>query len=311
MKKTIRVTAKKVEDAISQGLEILGVSIADAEITVISSGGLFKKAEVEITTGTDDNVPAQGAAEVKNAQSPAVKLVSKPEETPKAGQKEQREPKQEKPVKAGDEPKKTPPQKTGINPGEKTEKSGREARVAAAGASSVKPAGGEKKPFEKKFSEPRQSVPATVEAVQKAETFLKKTLELAGIEATLKSDASTGLLITIETEDSAVIGHRGETLDALQYLTSLSVNEGNGKFIKVDLDALGYRGRRAESLRRLAAKMAEKCVKTNRRVSLEPMNSSDRKEIHAFLSEDGSVSTKSEGNEPNRRIVIYPARNNK
>ncbi|MCL2796903.1 MAG: hypothetical protein FWD58_02450 [Firmicutes bacterium] len=181
--------------------------------------------------------------------------------------------------------------------------------------------GRQDKPFNKSASEPsgadseekrnfrrREEThePGSPEAGQKAEGFLAKVLELSGIPATLATDLSDGIAITIEAQEPALIGHRGETLDALQYLTSLIVNSGEEQFTRVSLDALGYRARRAETLRKLAAKMAEKALRQSRRVTLEAMNNSDRKEIHAFLSEFGGVYTRSEGSEPNRRIVIYP-----
>ncbi len=298
MKKTIRVTAKKVEDAINQGLEMLGVSIGEAEITVISSGGLFKKAEVEISVGVDDEpapapAPAQApkatfiADEKKAAERAAgQKADDKPERTLDA---EKREAAQSREPRAGDR-----------KPFERPAPQNRRDDGKGRGTGNQR--------FEKKNREPRPDTPATEEIAAAAEAFLSKTLALAGISATLKSDISDGLAVTIDTEDSAVIGHRGETLDAFQYLTSLVVNDGSGKYVQVSVDALGYRARRADSLKRLAEKMADKCVKSGRRVSLEPMNSSDRKEIHAFLSENVQVVTKSEGAEPNRKIVIYPAR---
>ncbi len=283
MKKTIRVTAKKAPDAIRQGLEILGATIDEVEVTIISAGGLFKKAEVELSIGTDDG-PQSESGKKDAVEVPQFKLVENKPTPPTALEKE-------KPLKA-DEDKKPRPQKVSYK-AEKPEKS---------------------KDSERESSRPRRmsrpSVDADAETVKKAEEFLSKTLVLAGIEAELKSETTGGLTITIETEDSAVIGHHGETLDAFQYLTSLVVNEGSKEYVAVTLDAFGYRARRAEILKRMASKMAEKCLKSGRRVALEPMNNNDRKEIHAYLSEIEGVVTKSEGNEPHRRIIIYPRRTN-
>ncbi|MCL2061306.1 MAG: KH domain-containing protein [Firmicutes bacterium] len=297
MKKTIEVSAKKVEDAIAEGLAILGVTIDEAEVKIISTGGLFKKAKIEISTGQDDPAP-QGAAESVSAK-PSVKLVTETAQPEKPAKPEGKADKKlEKAEKAAKRESKSET-KAEVKAEIKAEKTSKP---------EVKPETFKRERFDKKNREPRESAPATPETIAAAEGFLSKTLQLAGIEATLNSEAENGLSINIVTEESAVIGHRGETLDALQYLTNLVVNESRKSFTKISLDAFGYRGRRAESLKRMAEKMADKCVRQNRRVALEPMNNSDRKEIHAFLSENSMVVTRSEGAEPNRRIVIYPAK---
>ena len=101
-----------------------------------------------------------------------------------------------------------------------------------------------------------------------------------------------------------LIGRRGETLDALQYLTSLKVNRGQETYIRVTLDTEDYRSRREETLIRLANRMANRAVRTNRRVSLEPMNPYERRIIHSALQGNEAVDTHSEGDEPNRHVVI-------
>ena len=101
-----------------------------------------------------------------------------------------------------------------------------------------------------------------------------------------------------------LIGRRGETLDALQYLTSLQVNKGRGEYIRVTLDTEGYRARREEALIRLANRMANRAVKTGRRVSMEPMNPYERRILHSALQGNPAVTTHSEGEEPNRHVVI-------
>jgi spoIIIJ-associated protein len=102
-----------------------------------------------------------------------------------------------------------------------------------------------------------------------------------------------------------LIGHRGETLDALQYLTSLVINsKGNGK--RVLLDTENYRKKREESLERLARKLASKVRTSGRPVSLEPMTPYERRILHATLQSDPYVTTSSEGAEPNRKVVVSP-----
>jgi len=101
-----------------------------------------------------------------------------------------------------------------------------------------------------------------------------------------------------------LIGRRGETLDALQYLTSLQVNKGREGYIRVTLDTENYRAKREDSLRRLAMRMANRAQKTGRKVVLEPMNPYERRVLHTALQNHPAVTTHSEGEEPNRRVVI-------
>lgn len=111
--------------------------------------------------------------------------------------------------------------------------------------------------------------------------------------------------VTLEGEKlGQLIGRRGETLDALQYLTSLQVNKGREGYIRVTLDTENYRAKREDSLRRLAQRMANRAVKTGRKVVLEPMNPYERRVLHTALQNHPAVTTHSEGEEPNRRVVI-------
>ena len=136
--------------------------------------------------------------------------------------------------------------------------------------------------------------------------FLKGLVEEMGIELDIvgKTDG-TDLFFLLEGKDSGtVIGKRGATLDAIQYLTSLVVNKGNGEYIRVVVDAENYRAKREKSLEKLAKRLAEKVVRSRRPFKLEPMNPYERKIIHATLQKDSRVTTKSEGQDPYRRIHI-------
>ncbi|MDO5713930.1 MAG: RNA-binding cell elongation regulator Jag/EloR [Tissierellia bacterium] len=106
-----------------------------------------------------------------------------------------------------------------------------------------------------------------------------------------------------------VIGKRGVTLDAIQYLLSLIVNKNRENYIRVSLDSSGYREKREETLRNLAQKMAKKVLKTSRSIRLEPMNAAERRIIHSSLQDFNGVSTHSEGREPYRKVVIHKERN--
>jgi spoIIIJ-associated protein len=101
-----------------------------------------------------------------------------------------------------------------------------------------------------------------------------------------------------------LIGKRGQTLDSLQYLTSLVVNKGSENYIRVKVDTENYRQRRKETLENLAKNISYKVKRTKRPVSLEPMNPYERRIIHSALQNDKYVTTHSEGDEPYRRVVV-------
>ena len=112
--------------------------------------------------------------------------------------------------------------------------------------------------------------------------------------------------ITVVGEDTGeLIGKKGQTLDAVQYILSIIVNKDQDSYFRVKLDTNNYRERRQKTLENLARNMAAKVKKTHRKVTLEPMNPYERRVIHAYLQSDKLVTTKSEGEEPNRRVVIY------
>ena len=140
--------------------------------------------------------------------------------------------------------------------------------------------------------------------------FLEKLMKEMGLEITVKVATNAECVyVDLDGKDTGtVIGKRGQTLDAVQYLTSLVVNKGEDEYIRVVVDAEGYRAKREATLEKLAYRLAEKAVKTGRSVRLEPMNPYERKVIHTTLQTVPSVTTRSEGSEPHRRVVIEPAK---
>ena len=144
-----------------------------------------------------------------------------------------------------------------------------------------------------------------------AKEFLENLIREMGLEGEVKVAVNeTSVYADIDGKDTGtIIGKRGQTLDSIQYLTSLVVNKGEDEYIRVVVDAENYRAKREETLEKLAYRLAEKCIKTGRSVRLEPMNPYERKVIHTTLQTVPSVVTRSEGNEPNRRVVIQPAKN--
>ena len=139
--------------------------------------------------------------------------------------------------------------------------------------------------------------------------FVSKVLEGMGIEAVVDAEIVTEeetVYVNIQGPDMGVlIGKRGQTLDALQYLTSLVVNRSSdAPYMKVKLDTENYRARRKDTLENLAKNIANKVRKTRRSATLEPMNPYERRIIHSMLQGDKYVETHSEGEEPYRRVVI-------
>jgi len=143
-----------------------------------------------------------------------------------------------------------------------------------------------------------------------AAIFLSELLEHMKIEATVQAaETEDGLRLNILSDtDGLLIGRRGETLDAIQYIVSLYLNKDrkeNG-YRRVSVDTEGYRVRREETLRRLARKNAAQVAKTGRSIAMEPMNPYERRVLHSALQGFKGVTTHSEGEEPNRRVIITP-----
>lgn len=142
--------------------------------------------------------------------------------------------------------------------------------------------------------------------------FILKVMQPLGLDYDLDIKKENNILnVNILGEEEKlgiVIGKRGATLDAIQYLLSLMINKDRDEYIRVNLDSSGYRKKRENTLSELAEKMANKVLKTNRPVKLEPMNSSERRIIHASLQGHKGITTYSEGKDPYRRVVIQKER---
>ena len=140
----------------------------------------------------------------------------------------------------------------------------------------------------------------------RARDFLSEVFFNMGLKVDIDI-TSTEKLMNIELSGDSmgiIIGKRGDTLDALEHLTSLCVNRGDGDYIKVVLDTENYRAKRQETLVKLANSLARGVVKNRRKVTLEPMSSNERRIIHSTLQANDNVETYSIGEEPNRRLVI-------
>lgn len=137
--------------------------------------------------------------------------------------------------------------------------------------------------------------------------FNAMNLEVA-IEMSIKEEEDTIEINLIGDDMGSLIGKRGQTLDSLQYLVSLVANKGSEKYYRVKLDTENYRERRRTTLESLAKNIAYKVKRTRRPVSLEPMNPYERRIIHSALQNDKYVSTRSEGEEPFRHVVVFMKR---
>lgn len=154
----------------------------------------------------------------------------------------------------------------------------------------------------------RVKLKPTIESSAKG--FLTKVFNAMNITAEIEviyDEAEETVLINLVGDDMGVlIGKRGQTLDSLQYLTSLVVNKNTDGYLKVKLDTENYRERRKETLENLAKNIASKVKRTHKAVSLEPMNPYERRIIHSTLQNDKYVETHSEGEEPYRKVVVTP-----
>ena len=239
--------------------------------------------------------PKAEKPEVKEEKKPAAPKVEKVEKTEKPVQKAEK-----KPAAPKTEKKATP--KTEKKPAPKAEKP--EVKAEKKPLPPKEPV----KPLEKPVVTmiPAEEIVAD-SAAGKAHAFLKELTHLMGVEVEIAvgNDAEGNVYVSMTGDTLGIlIGRRGETLDALQYLTSLKVNRGQEGYTRVTLDTENYRAKREDTLMRLANRMANRAVKTGRKVSLEPMNPYERRIIHSALQANEAVDTHSEGDEPNRHVVI-------
>lgn len=161
--------------------------------------------------------------------------------------------------------------------------------------------------------EAKIAVSYTVDGEDEALSFIRKLIadmDLTGLTVEKKESDRDGVLITVDGENAGVlIGHHGETLDALQYLANLAANKKTAgekrDYVRVTVDVEGYRAKREAALRALARRTAAKVIKYKKSVMLEPMNPYERRIIHSEVQGISGVSTNSIGSESNRRVVMF------
>ncbi len=281
MIESLEKRGKTVDDALAAALAELGMDRDSVtyEILELPKSGFFgigaSPAVIRVSYEVPDPEPEKPVPAPAPAPAPAPEKPARPEKPAK----------NEKPAKP-----------------EKPAKSERPARPEK----SAKP----EKTEQREAPAPAEPAPAPVdESPEYAEirSFLSGLLERmnvkAGIEIGPRDNGGVNVNLT-GSGMGAIIGRRGETLDAIQHLTNYVVNHGSDRHMHISVDAESYRSKREESLTKLAEKMAEKAIKYKRSMALEPMNSYERHVIHTALQNYEGVTTSSTGVEPNRRVVV-------
>ncbi len=284
-------SGKTVDDAIIEAATSLGIASSELEIEIVNKGtsgflGLGSKPAV---------IKAKPKQEVKDEIDEILATAKKP------GQKKA----------------KSAPKPAAAPAPEKVEKSFEEKPAKAEVKNDFEKV---EKDFSSNYNEDKREEflePAEIDdsIIDETRAYLEQLFKAMDLEATIEIslDKMTRTMnIDVEgPEMGIIIGKRGQTLDSLQYLISLFVNRKCDTYLRIKLDTENYRERRRETLENLAKNIAFKVKKSRRSFTLEPMNPYERRIIHSTLQGDKFVATKSEGEEPNRRVVIYPKKFNK
>ncbi len=305
MEKTIITSGNTIDLAIESALNQLGLDRDSVSVLVLQQAkpgflGFGKQpAKVQVTYEAPDPVvvpekPKSALGSASRSKPKAAAPVKKPE-APKAEAVKTEAPKQEKKAEPAKQEKKAEKkvEKTEKKVEKKAEKSERKQ---------------EKKAEPKAPAAPKSFAPAEPGSVEeKIERFIKGLLERMNSDAVphaWKADENTYKVELVGEDLGYLIGHRGDTLDAIQHLANYAINRDVEGHIRINVDAESYREKREESLRRYARKKAQQVLKARRRTTLEPMNAYERHVIHATLQEMDNITTYSTGTEPNRRVVV-------
>ena len=274
MEDYITVSAKTLDDAITEALVQLGVTSDRLDYIVVEKG-------------------SEGFLGIGRKQA-VIKARRKREEKPVEETVE--ESKVETPVKEE------------VKPEKKTEK--KPAKEHSHTKKNVREEKPEVKSEPKKEVELAKVEPQTIETCEKFIYDVMNAMGMDDVKVTSVVDEEGALSINMEGSNMGIlIGKRGQTLDSLQYLTNRVANKMQDGYVRVKLDTEDYRRRRKETLENLAKNIASKVKRTRKTDSLEPMNPYERRIIHSALQSDPAVSTHSEGEEPYRRVVVTLVRN--
>ena len=313
--RTIEASGKTIDEAIFNGLKELEVSIDEVEIDIVQheTKGILgigaKPAIVKLTEREPEQIV------IPDYMNEAERRANRRrEDRPRRDERPHREDKPRRSEEAAEAKEET------ITVAEEISENGEVREEIAEEVSEVRSPRRERNNRrersnrrEREEQSAKPKIEYTLEAAENNEAaqFLREMLRLMNIDAQVLANVSEedGVRLRIESSGMGVlIGHRGETLDAIQYLTSLHVNRSRKEhgFTRITVDTEGYRDRREETLARLARKVASQVRSTGRARTLEPMNPYERRVLHATLQNNPYVTTYSEGEEPNRRVVIAP-----
>ena len=281
MKGSIRVSAKTLDDAITEALIQLGVRSDRLEYNVIEKGsagflGIGMKQAVIEAWKKEEKTEEPDISDFREAVKEEISSILDEPVKKEEPKKEKKEPVK----KAKDRPAKMPKEKKAEEKKEEPAKPAKEEQVLA------------------------EVEEQTIKAV---EQFLKDTLKAMDMEVEITSsiDGDGALYVDMKGEHMGIlIGKRGQTLDALQYLANRVANKHQAGYVRVKLDTENYRARREETLKHLAKNIAHKVKRNRRPVVLEPMNPYERRIIHSALQSDPYVTTHSEGEDPYRKVVV-------
>ena len=274
MEDYITLSAKTLDDAITEALVQLGVTSDRLDYIVVEKGsegflGIGRKQAVIKARRKREEKPVEETVEESKVETPVKEEVKPEKKTEKKSAKEHSH----------------------------TKKNVREEKP-------------EVKSEPKKEVELAKVEPQTIETCEKFIYDVMNAMDMDDVKVTSVVDEEGALSINMEGSNMGIlIGKRGQTLDSLQYLTNRVANKMQDGYVRVKLDTEDYRRRRKETLENLAKNIASKVKRTRKTVSLEPMNPYERRIIHSALQSDPAVSTHSEGEEPYRRVVVTLVRN--
>ena len=304
MRSTV-ISAKTVEECVNKALDKLQANKNEVNIEVINEAkqgflGLFGAKDAVVRVSLKDDVKEKGTDDfvknILNSDSNSVETEQK-EDTKVIEDK--------KIVEEVEETKPTEDDKEEI-----VEKSVKPAKpVEAEEAKETEEAVKSEETEEEQDTEPDVTIDRNDELFITSKNFLKQMIEDMGIDCDIESRTEGNMIkfnimCSEESDIGIIIGKRGETLDSLQYIVNLVTNRNADTYIRVILDCNQYRSKRERSLQKLARRLADKAIQTGRDIKLEPMNPYERRIIHTYLQNDEKVNTFSQGNEPNRRVII-------
>lgn len=303
MRSTV-VSAKTVEECVNKALDKLQANRNEVNIEVINEAkqgflGLFGAKDAVVRVSLKDDVKEKGTDDfvknILNSDSNSVETEQKEDtkviEDKKIVEEVKTEPTEDDKEEIVEEPVET------AKPVEAEEVKETEEAVKS------------EETEEEQDTEPDVTIDRNDELFITSKNFLKQMIEDMGIDCDIESRTEGNMikfniLCSQESDIGIIIGKRGETLDSLQYIVNLVTNRNADTYIRVILDCNQYRSKRERSLQKLARRLADKAVQTGRDIKLEPMNPYERRIIHTYLQNDEKVNTFSQGNEPNRRVII-------